>query len=86
MTTPCDTRQPELIADVLIRDDHDHRPTGVRIAQDGLIHRLSRYNARRAVWEFYCEGTFHGDARHEYASFERATCVACFARTPWFRR
>jgi hypothetical protein len=63
-----------------------HRQGGVRVDQGGLVHRVKGFNERRAVWEFYCESYYHGDAHVQRETFDPLTCVACFSRMPWFRR
>lgn len=77
---------PELLVVLIMNDAHVHRSNGVRIAQGALVHRLARYDRQRAVWEFYCEDAFSGDAHVQHESFDPVTCVTCLTRMPWFRR
>lgn len=77
---------PALLVDLVMAGVYAYRHSGVRVAQGGLVHRLADYNARRALWEFYCEDVFCGDAHVQRESFDAVTCVACFVRMPWFTR
>lgn len=81
-----DEPKPSLLIDSISSGRYAGTQDGVRIEQDGLVHRLMRYNERRALWEFFCEDTFCGDAHVQRETFDALTCVACFARMPWFLR
>jgi hypothetical protein len=77
---------PDLLINAISSGLYAHRTNGVRVDQDGLVHRVKGYNERRALWEFFCEDTYCGDAHVQRETFDNLTCVACFARMPWFSR